>query len=501
MRALTRKHLIALMLACAPLTGGCDKIGGALDSVEQIPPIANRAVDTLREAVEKLTANSSSWQQVLKDALDKLTDETHKTIRNDVQQVLDRAVAAAGIEARCGAPFIADKVLASLKELLTDAEGVDGGPSRVAFPTACFFSPNPIRLEASPTDLAVDGYDFDAQPIGAILRGADGDVDVTEALSVSSHFQMVLDLQRVPFTAASRQIVFSWGGKEQGAVAIIQRETPPCKINRPPGTEGNLNAVYLLPDNVSGDAEYGSHRIKAFATASLIIENDQVYARVSMDAEEQGGDTRAFGEKYESVYRAPAGMRIRSLGLPADTAEFVLDSPGQDGVEENLTGSGPVANWKFKLNNKGYDAGVYTSVTVSFNQIRPELEEDGRDGHCFNLAPPRRALVLRGRRTAYDLLYSAPALSATPAFVYQQQIGLRYQAMSNPATLNAAATTIAVGYYDQGSTVKLQPRCSNIPGIGGRLKWQDGPCRGTSAAECQVTVSSTLRQDYSFTCD
>lgn len=208
--------------------GACGLLLALLGSSCQPPHLP--AEQVLRDAIEQLGSESSNWRQVLEETRDKLTGEAQSTIRNEVNVVLSRAIAASGAEVMCVADFIRDRAKQDLMRILDRLQGRVATP---ALPVVCQVVPQSVDAELVPNRLRLleyYGYDFDRSPITAYLETTTGRVNVSRYLDFPTHYHMTLNLgaQGVAIGPTSRRFVFVWDGKDQASVAITQ--SPPAAV-------------------------------------------------------------------------------------------------------------------------------------------------------------------------------------------------------------------------------------------------------------------------------
>src|SRR5262249_11886728 len=86
--------------------------------------IINPAIDTrtetlntLNDAITALQSQSADWQQVLKDTASKLTKDAQSTVRNEISNLISRTTAQAGVELRCDADFVRERIREELVRL------------------------------------------------------------------------------------------------------------------------------------------------------------------------------------------------------------------------------------------------------------------------------------------------------------------------------------------------------------------------------------------------
>lgn len=370
-----RLGISARLLLMAPLLvtllGSC-RLNEALVGLQDT---AGDAVGALDRAIDALEVNSASWQTVLQDTTSQLTADAQSTIRNEVSNLLNRSIAAAGGEVRCDIDFIGTRVRQALMRIRARLLNQSVPPAE---PALCQVVPPAIDMALAPdrrNKLEFFGYDFDTTPITVTLHNQNGTVDVSNSLDRLTHYQMTLNLgiNGVPLTSGSNRITLEWQGKQISSIAVIQPATPVCREV----TELYSRDTYLsfTPPHTRGDREYKGHGPQVWATAQWTHDDARVQVRLWMKAEETESDwTTAEGERIETYYTAPPGWRIESvLGATDSSAHYIDTNHNQDRIGGGP--SGPVKEFVFQGDRSGDDAGLYTGVEVYFNPLTVKLVE------------------------------------------------------------------------------------------------------------------------------
>src|SRR5262249_51397438 len=95
-----RKLVHALALALLASLSGCS---GCLNATVGASDSVHSAFDN---ALAQLSQSSTSWQATLMQLENNLVKHGQQTLANQVQSVIDRGLAAAAVEAKCGADFL-----------------------------------------------------------------------------------------------------------------------------------------------------------------------------------------------------------------------------------------------------------------------------------------------------------------------------------------------------------------------------------------------------------
>ena len=157
-----RLKLIGAMLLILAMTFSCKLIETPLDK-------AIDAVDRLSALLER---NSDDWEAIAERVLDELPVEARSLIDHEVNNVIQRGIAASGVEFRCDVDFLRNRVredLYRLKAELLHRKGVNvQAPAR----TPVFCHTVPEVVEPGTSWLTFYGDDFDAAEVQVLA--ADG---------------------------------------------------------------------------------------------------------------------------------------------------------------------------------------------------------------------------------------------------------------------------------------------------------------------------------------
>lgn len=365
--------LIALLLAPA----GC----GLLNRIKSIDTTAQdattKATNALNDAIAALTAESASWQQVLTETRDKLTDEAQKTIRIEVQDLLSRSIATAGGEFRCNTDFIGGRVRQSLEHLRAKLLHQDLPPLE---PGLCQVVPPAVEKALVPqrvNQIQYFGFDLKPSPMLAFFLEERGGarIPVTQFANVATNYTMTVIFggNGVQLSDRSDRIVMEFNGKPVSSVAIIQPQTPVCTTR--------TVTVPLADDSIvprktgSGDNDFDGNGPRVSGRVRVDFTADGLFTTLAMSARETQSDhTAASGTIRKKVWQPDPGFRIDQVLLaePESKASYVdnnwaVDSfPGGSG--------GPVNRFEFIGDKEGSDVGS-AKMTVKYNPIRVVLAE------------------------------------------------------------------------------------------------------------------------------
>lgn len=401
-RGVLRPVALAVMLATLGLVASCDLVDKIDDLFDFAQDTRQSTENVLRDALDALDRNSAAWQQVLRDAQEKLTDDAQSTIRNELNDILQRGIAAAGGEFRCNTDFVADRVRAAVQRLLAR---VTGKPVPPLEPGLCNVIPLAIDRSLVPgrvNRVEFYGYDFDRTDIRARLVNSNGKRDITTHLSKPTHYHMVLNLggNGVPLSGKSQKIRIFYGSEMLSELPVIQPATPICKTRV---ANAAIGTITYMPPHTHGDRDFYGHGPKVDASVRLIRKPDGsgVTVRLHMKARETKKDwTTAEGTSEFPFYTPPQGWKVESIEGPTFFHHSYTDNDHTEDVF-NFGGGGLVKRITYRGDHKGKDAGVHTQMEVAFNPVRIHLVETA---NC--VSPSTVRMLEKTRMISPDLLRS-----------------------------------------------------------------------------------------------
>jgi hypothetical protein len=364
-----RSHLrestvFAIFLFCS--LGGCNK------AVNFGTDTRTETVNVLNDAITALQSQSADWQQVLKDTANKLTKDTQSTLRTEISNLISRTTAQAGVELRCDADFVRERIR---EELVRLKAKFLGQPEPVVDPGFCQVVPLAVDRELIPDRLKqveFYGYNFpQASDLGVFLESAGGQrTNVTNKLDKPTTYAMTLKFgaNGVQLDNTSARFVLEWGGKQVSSVAVIQPTTPVCtsKIQTvSPGTIGPF-----VPGKIGqGDADFDGNGPDVTSDVSLIVAPQALTAKVHMHAKETTSDwTEAEGWQTYQLYAPDPGWRIEQVVGKTSSAHHYLDS-NQTEDSFDLGNGELVRRFVYVGDTDGNEAGTRTGMKVTFNDI------------------------------------------------------------------------------------------------------------------------------------
>jgi len=226
--------LLAILLL--PLSAHCD-LGDWFfgDETDKLVAATDRAIQALQQ-------ESADWRKVLQETRDKMTGAAQSTIRNEIDNVLSRAIAASGAEFRCNYDFIRKRVIYDLTRIKMQ---LLKQPVPAKEPALCSLVPLSVDASWVPSrlnTLTFYGYDFDTTPIQVLLQDGNRYLDVSQHLDKPTHYHMTLNLgaNGVSLSQNSKRFVLKWNSQEISSVGIIQPPPPPPPPKEPEGFIVNM---------------------------------------------------------------------------------------------------------------------------------------------------------------------------------------------------------------------------------------------------------------------
>lgn len=339
--------------------------------------LTNNTAAMLDDAIDEISHESESWQSTLQELTEKLTDEAQSTIRNEVQNLANRTIAAAGSELRCNVDFLGARVVQALQRIKAE---LLKKPIPERSPAICQVIPSSIDMNLMPNrrnKVDISGYDFDNQPLKLyLINNVNEKIDLTYAINRVSHYHLVLNLgsNGALLNEASSRLVLEYKDKEMSSIAVTQPVIPDCKEEE---KSFSPDVITFIPEHTQGDREYNGNGPNVNARVSIYIDNNTVKAKVYMRAKESKSDwSTAEGSAVLNIYTAPSNRRIVSIVSDKETSINYIDSGHSEDFFEK--GSGElIKRFAFVGDTDGDDAGTRTRVKVTFNRVVVKLKEIG----------------------------------------------------------------------------------------------------------------------------
>jgi outer membrane murein-binding lipoprotein Lpp len=357
------------------LLAGCsieDWITGLTESETQ------KAVDQVDLAVAQLQNQSASWQQVIQQLEASVEGDAKTIIDTDVQNLI--SISSTGVEARCDADFINQRVIDDLLAIKAD---LLKQPRPAKTPSFCSAVPAAIDRSVVPSQVSSlqwYGYNLGINSnIQLVLQAADqSQTDVTgTALDFPSPYEMTVNLgpNGVPLSGSSQRLLVNYQGAPIASVAVIQPNPVICTSG--PVTVGPQKIGPFIPPKVQngGDNDFAGHGPQIQVSLTLSSTPTQVIAHVYMDAKETKSDwTEVQGTGDFVVYKAPPGTQIDSIASNTHSAYSYLDTgtsrfPTLPPFTAHMGTGDPVLYYSIIGDTSGDDVGRTQVQEIGLNTI------------------------------------------------------------------------------------------------------------------------------------
>ena len=410
-----RIAVLMIVLLSFSMVSGCLGLGDIADAINKavlrlIDP-TYRALEILDDAIAQLGYESADWQRILEETREKLIKEGHTLVANDLSNTLNRAIATSGGEVRCDMDFLRQRVLQDLLRIRATLTNSTIDPRQ---PTICQVVPDHVDMNLDPNHkdrirVSFYGYDFDAEPrpqvflyndpkavylgdrfpritgpqvvVGSGQRPAglsDKFVDVSDKLSITHHYQMVLNLGEngVPLSETSNRIILTWGNTTLSDVPVVQPHPPKCEESTATISPPDLASISLIPlAPIEGDYDFAGCGPWIDGSIRLFIDEkgEALKADVSMSAAECYGNKDnnkwTFFQRSAILdfYYAPVGYKIR---------HFV----GQDTYTIPHTWDGDPGHHPIVIK----PGGLIQDITIVGDTEGADLSKTGIQGIDFN---------------------------------------------------------------------------------------------------------------------
>ncbi|MEZ4607595.1 MAG: hypothetical protein R2865_12565 [Deinococcales bacterium] len=153
----SRKHRhLYLIMSTVLVMSAC-----SLPSDATIDGWVNRTVTVLEQATRSIDQASQDWQTALQEAQSKLTEDLQSTIRTEVNDLVQRGIAATGVELRCNADFLGIRMRQAVQRII---DRLLGRTPQAFEPYVCQPIPTAIDLGldiSRRNKIEFYGFDFD----------------------------------------------------------------------------------------------------------------------------------------------------------------------------------------------------------------------------------------------------------------------------------------------------------------------------------------------------
>lgn len=382
--------LCSVFLPIVFFLSGC----GISSQLKQTNVELHNAVDSFDRAIDALARQSSDWQVVLQTLEENLVDDTQSTLRVELNDLMRTGLLATGGEFRCDADFLRIRMERELRRIRNDFVRIlnTGEPLLPEIPIEphiCSTVPVAVDLgvdEKRRAILDVYGFDLRSMAITAEVVSVNGvRRNVTGSLGIISDQQMVLDLTKsgaLP-EKGSRQIVFSWNGKPQSVIPILN---PTIEIRCTTHTElVTGDPETFTPPHKKGDKEFDDHGpcVRFGLNLKLDAERKKLWAEYRMDAWECPDDfccekkdfTQAEGSGSVLLFQVTSpNESILGFNLESNFYDEYIDNNHQSDIR-TFGGVKPVEKLIYVGDTDGDEAGTETKVEIYFREMEVKVEK------------------------------------------------------------------------------------------------------------------------------
>lgn len=370
-----------LLLLMAMSLSGCGWFNETQSNIENA---ALSTADLIRDSIDQLADQSSSWQTTLQELASQLTGEAQSTIRNEVNDLLQRSIAATGAELRCNADFIGDRARQGLERILAKITGAEVAQP---VPAICSVTPSSVDIELVQNNrlktVEIYGYDLDQSDWRLQVQRTGGfSHSATDAISLPSHYKMTINLggNGAKLNSASQNLELSAQGELISTIGVIQ---PNPKICESKTIEVDEQELTNKPPHTNGDKNFKSNGPEISTNVKLVHDENKITAKFYVRAKETKKDwTTAKGTTEHDAYNVEKGWKIESINS-STYSEHKGTYPEKGKVKQIQNGSAELVQ-RFNIRgNKSNgifdnqdDAGDYTRVVVKLNKISVNLIEN-----------------------------------------------------------------------------------------------------------------------------
>lgn len=364
--------LTVLLLLALDAGTGCQSLDAAFGGVARLPNAIDDVGEVIKGGIGKLEKESGNWRKTLEETRDKVIElegkvvkDGQSTISNEINNVLQRAIAAAGAEARCSQEFIGDQVRRELEKLI---EGTERDPTPLP-PAVCQVIPTSVDLDISPSRrrlVEFYGYNLKVWEVSVfVLGGYTQQVPESRVSVIGNHTVTVSILPGTdgfrlnPASAQKLALFYKKSSTEREKVSEVLITASPCgKINQiccvegvPCENTGNLvcsiggSCVVPPPPPVDPGpmpAPCGGHNETPCKTGtgglyctnpSLVVVSDRIHpaqCRHMTFLSKEGDNCRRWGMEWMGQGVSVTAREPYEIGKDAPPQSFYVPGPTID---------------------------------------------------------------------------------------------------------------------------------------------------------------------------
>lgn len=360
------KRLLVISLIFILLgISGCaffNKIPGQIDVIQE------STLFILNQGINELSQESANWQMVLQDMQGKLVLDAQATVRNEITQLTNRAIGAAGSQIVCVMDAVPKR---ALRGLLAIRARYLGEEVPLLEPTLCSVDHDVIDLEepsASRRTIVYQGYDIEnSSAMQLVLVKETGEEYTLEnRLFRQTDYKFNVNLAGLQddFLTEYLKLSIKFGEYYLSDLPILPKDYHPPETKKienitPP-------SLTYMPPRTGGDREFAAHGPHIEISVWVHKTREYVFLNLDMFAQETKSDwTTAKGKSQDHrVYDAPPGWHIKEIVGKTSWEAIVAYTDSDEDVDPFNRDLG---QFRIKGDNQGEDAGRQTQVNVTFS--------------------------------------------------------------------------------------------------------------------------------------
>jgi hypothetical protein len=368
--------LIALVLGGS----GCKFLNSILGKIDFFQREFSNVEDILNRAIVDVDANSANWQLIIQKAIDDLP-QAEAVVRQDLQNLMQRGIATAGLEVRCDIAYLGDMLAQGLQGILAKFKHQPVPPLKAV---VCDASPAAVDMNLPPNNrnnIEVYGYNLDQAWIKLLHVRATSTTDVSAQFSVTSPFKRVINLGStgVALQSDSLKLRMDLGAGAMRDIPVIQAWPSICTTR---DFNTNSASLQVVPTHVGpGDNEFAGHGPCTRADARIYVaaNGTELHGALSVDIWEcpddmskiQSDYTEAMGSTDRVLFTTNHDERIIEVRGPTSARLEYIDTTTSP---DSKADSGLVVRWNMIGDTDGDDVGR-SSVTATFNSVHLVLRK------------------------------------------------------------------------------------------------------------------------------
>jgi len=184
----------------------------------------DKVTDTFNNAIAALGSESTGWRGTLQQLEQDLVQQGQSTLANQVQSVLNRGIAAAGLEIKCSVAFLKAQLREEIQAILAVYLHK---PVPQPLPHFCSYDPSTVDLRITGSNrlpLNVYGFNLSNSNVTVAVVDTAGARAALQAgyFNVGTEFMATMNTVNYPFTARSLYVSFTLPNGEEQRIGIVQ---------------------------------------------------------------------------------------------------------------------------------------------------------------------------------------------------------------------------------------------------------------------------------------